>query len=176
MHPEGVPHPEGGQDIGRVRPTGRPADGPVSFGWAVQGGVAGGGYRGSRPLRAGRDDLRGAPFPLGDWGDPAARLEELYRWAEEGALRTADWYLADRLWKRRGARTARIVTVLGAGVAIGLPLLQLHRHRAGRGRAGGLGVLGDTGGGGGGRARPVVRADLGVDAGRLHRAGGAAAA
>ena len=48
-------------------------------------------------------DLAGRPFPLGDWGEPAERLDELYRWVEAGALRTSEWYLADRTWKRRGA-------------------------------------------------------------------------
>ncbi|WP_157869180.1 SLATT domain-containing protein, partial [Streptomyces atriruber] len=38
-------------------------------------------------------DLTGRAFPLGDWGDPAERLDELYRWVERGALNTAEWYL-----------------------------------------------------------------------------------
>ncbi|WP_344296137.1 SLATT domain-containing protein, partial [Streptomyces synnematoformans] len=50
-------------------------------------------------------DLLARPFPLGDWGDPAKRLDELYLWAEEGALRTARSYLAARRTKRRAART-----------------------------------------------------------------------
>ena len=29
-------------------------------------------------------DLTGRPFPLGDWGEPAERLDELYRWVEDG--------------------------------------------------------------------------------------------
>jgi len=70
-------------------------------------------------------DLRALPFPLGDWGEPAERLEELYRWAEDGALRTADWYLVDRLWKRRGARGLRIAAAGCATVGTALPLLQL---------------------------------------------------
>ncbi|WP_229867703.1 SLATT domain-containing protein, partial [Streptomyces chryseus] len=53
------------------------------------------------------DDLTGRPFPLGDWGEPAERLDELYRWVEAGALHTADWYLADRARKRRAARVLR---------------------------------------------------------------------
>ncbi len=126
-HPEGVPQEGGpdGPDDGRSWPPGRGADGPVSFGWAVPGGAADGAFRRSRQQRVGPLDPRGVPFPLGDWGDPAARLDELYRWAEEGALRTVEWYLADRLWKRRGARAARIIGVLGAGVAVVLPLLQV---------------------------------------------------
>ncbi|MDN3294415.1 SLATT domain-containing protein [Streptomyces ficellus] len=70
-------------------------------------------------------DLAGRPFPLGDWGEPAERLDELYRWVEADALRTADWYLADRVWKRRGARTLRIGTALGAIAGAALPLLDL---------------------------------------------------
>jgi SMODS and SLOG-associating 2TM effector domain 2 len=126
-HPEGFPQEEspGGQDGGPVPPPGGPAGVPPWSRRPVPGGRADGGRRGGRPQRGRDGDLRGVPFPLGDWGDPAARLEELYRWAEEGALRTADWYLADRHWKRRGARAARVVTVLGSGVAVGLPLLQL---------------------------------------------------
>ncbi|AIA04510.1 hypothetical protein DC74_4026 [Streptomyces noursei] len=45
----------------------------------------------------------GRAFPHGDWGEPGDRLDALYLWSEEGALRTADWYLRDRLAKRRGA-------------------------------------------------------------------------
>lgn len=71
------------------------------------------------------EDLTGRPFPLGDWGEPAERLHELYRWVEAGALRTADWYLADRVWKRRGARTLRAGTALGAVLGAALPLLDL---------------------------------------------------
>jgi hypothetical protein len=71
------------------------------------------------------DDLRGLPFPLGDWGEPAERLEELYRWAEEGALRTIDWYLADRVRKRRGARVLRGAAAVCATTGGALPLLDL---------------------------------------------------
>lgn len=58
-------------------------------------------------------DLTGRPFPLGDWGEPAERLDELYRWVEADALRTARWYLADRVWKRRAGRLLRLGTALG---------------------------------------------------------------
>jgi hypothetical protein len=70
-------------------------------------------------------DLTGRPFPLGDWGEPAERLDELYRWVEAGALRTADWYLEDRTWKRRGARFLRGGSVVAAVAGAGLPLLDL---------------------------------------------------
>ena len=49
------------------------------------------------------------------WTGFQQRLEELYRWAEEGALRTADWYLNDRVWKRRGARVLRLANEMGGG-------------------------------------------------------------
>ncbi|WTO70163.1 SLATT domain-containing protein [Streptomyces sp. NBC_00441] len=76
--------------------------------------------------RAGRArDLTGEPFPLGDWGEPSQRLDELYRWLEADALRTADWYLNDRLWKRRGARLLRMGTAAGAVAGAALPLLDL---------------------------------------------------
>jgi hypothetical protein len=71
------------------------------------------------------DDLRALPFPLGDWAEPAERLEELYRWAEDGALRTADWYLRDRLPKRRAARALRLSATASATVAAALPLVEL---------------------------------------------------
>ncbi|MFF8383894.1 SLATT domain-containing protein [Streptomyces kanasensis] len=71
------------------------------------------------------EDLTGRPFPLGDWGEPAERLDELYRWVEGNALRTADWYLADRTWKRRSARALRAGTALGAVLGAALPLLDL---------------------------------------------------
>ena len=70
-------------------------------------------------------DLTGTPFPLGDWGEPAERLDELYRWAETHALRTAEWYLSDRVWKRRCARALRVGTALGVIVGAALPLLDL---------------------------------------------------
>lgn len=86
-----------------------------------------------RQALRGQVDLRGLPFPVGDWGEPAERLEELYRWAEEGALRTIDWYLGDRRWKRRGARWLRLAAAVFATAAGVLPLLDLAgvlRHSA----------------------------------------------
>lgn len=84
----------------------------------------------SRPRRGERDvgvplagDLVGRALPLGDWGEPAERLDELYRWVERGALRTADWYLADRVWRRRAARALRGGTTAGVVVGASLPLL-----------------------------------------------------
>lgn len=74
---------------------------------------------------AARRDLTGTPFPLGDWGEPADRLDELYRWVESNALRTAEWYLSDRVWKRRCARALRVGTALGVVVGAALPLLDL---------------------------------------------------
>ncbi|MGC5343894.1 SLATT domain-containing protein [Streptomyces sp. AM 4-1-1] len=68
-------------------------------------------------------DLTGTPFPLGDWGEPAERLDELYRWVEASALRTADWYLHERVWKRRGARLLRLGTAAGVVSGAALPLL-----------------------------------------------------
>ncbi|WP_037850719.1 SLATT domain-containing protein [Streptomyces sp. NRRL S-340] len=87
-----------------------------------------------RPPRGGRGDgaaglrpgdLTGRALPLGDWGDPAQRLDELYRWVERGALQTAAWYLAERVWKRRGARVLRCGAAAGALAAAALPLLDL---------------------------------------------------
>lgn len=70
-------------------------------------------------------DLTGTPFPLGDWGEPAERLDELYRWVESNALRTAEWYLSDRVWKRRCARVLRVGTALGVTAGAALPLLDV---------------------------------------------------
>ncbi|MEU3983916.1 SLATT domain-containing protein [Streptomyces sp. NPDC026672] len=78
------------------------------------------GAAGSRP-----GDLTGRAFPLGDWGEPAERLDELYRWVERGALETAAWYLADRVWKRRGARVLRVGAAAGAVCGAALPVLDL---------------------------------------------------
>ncbi|MFI5758101.1 SLATT domain-containing protein [Streptomyces sp. NPDC051569] len=72
-------------------------------------------------------DLTGGPLPLGDWGEPAERLDELYRWVETGALRTVDWYLSDRLRKRRVARVLRAATAVGVTAGAVLPLLDLTR-------------------------------------------------
>ncbi len=70
-------------------------------------------------------DLTGRPFPVGDWGEPAERLEDLYQWVERGALRTVAWYLADRVWKRRCAWGLRTGAALGALTGAALPLLDL---------------------------------------------------
>ncbi|MGW2562089.1 SLATT domain-containing protein [Streptomyces sp. NPDC001514] len=70
-------------------------------------------------------DLTGRPFPLGDWGEPAERLDELYRWVETNALRTAEWYLSDRARKRRWARALRVGTAVGGVAGAALPLLDL---------------------------------------------------
>ena len=87
-----------------------------------------------RPRRSGRGegaaglrpgDLVGRPFPHGDWGEPAQRLDELYRWVEDRALETASWYLADRVWRRRGAQLLRGGAALGAVCGAALPLLGL---------------------------------------------------
>ncbi|QES46083.1 hypothetical protein DEJ49_19270 [Streptomyces venezuelae] len=122
MQPEGVP-PEG-QGAG----TGA---GPGKESGAAPGAGAGSGAR--------VGDLTGRAFPLGDWGDPACRLDELYRWVERGALNTADWYLTDRGRKRRAARLLRVGAALGAVGAGVLPLLDLAGVGAGNaGAAGGL--------------------------------------
>ncbi|MGW2849979.1 SLATT domain-containing protein, partial [Streptomyces sp. NPDC001274] len=53
--------------------------------------------RAVRGRRGRGGDLTVAPFPLGDWGEPSDRLDEVYRWVEADALRTATWYLGDRV-------------------------------------------------------------------------------
>ncbi|WP_186780379.1 SLATT domain-containing protein [Streptomyces salinarius] len=80
------------------------------------------GERAAGPLPG---DLTGRAFPHGDWTLPAERLDELYRWVERGALDTAAWYLADRVWKRRGAVLLRCGAALGAVAGAALPLLGL---------------------------------------------------
>ncbi|MEU6279605.1 SLATT domain-containing protein [Streptomyces sp. NPDC047028] len=91
-----------------MQPEGPPQDGP------------GEGAAGLRP-----GDLTGRCLPLGDWGEPARRLDEMYRWVERGALQTSAWYLADRVWKRRGARVLRGGAAAGAVCGAALPLLDL---------------------------------------------------
>nr|WP_203645666.1 SLATT domain-containing protein [Streptomyces sp. SID14478] len=98
-----------------MQPEGPPQEGP--------GQGEGRGTSDGDGARAG--DLTGRMFPVGDWGEPAERLDELYRWVEQGALRTAAWYLADRVWKRRGARALRGGAALGAVTGGVLPLLDL---------------------------------------------------
>ncbi|WP_328707992.1 SLATT domain-containing protein [Streptomyces mesophilus] len=87
-------------------------------------GASTGGVPGAR-AEAGAKDLTARPFPLGDWGEPAERLDELYRWVEDGARETAAWYLTDRGFKRRGARALRLGSALGAVAGAALPLLDL---------------------------------------------------
>ncbi|MBQ1091534.1 SLATT domain-containing protein, partial [Streptomyces sp. B93] len=78
---------------------------------------------GAAGLRPG--DLSGRALPLGDWGEPAERLDELYRWVERGALQTVAWYLVDRVWKRRCARALRCGAACGAVAGASMPLLDL---------------------------------------------------
>ncbi|MEU9849743.1 SLATT domain-containing protein [Streptomyces sp. NPDC047985] len=101
---------------------------------------SGSGARG-RVARGRGGDLTGTPFPLGDWGEPAERLDELYRWVEAEALHTADWYLSDRIWKRRAARALRIGTAAGAVAGAALPLLDLTGALAGAAGWGYLSLL-----------------------------------
>ncbi|WP_043265041.1 SLATT domain-containing protein [Streptomyces sp. CT34] len=113
MQPEGPPRGEGGRERGdrgrypdRLWDRRRPA-------------------RRATDRMRGRGDLMGRAFPGGDWGEPADRLDALYLWTEENALRTADWYLHDRLAKRRGARALRMGTAAGVTAGGALPLLDL---------------------------------------------------
>jgi hypothetical protein len=78
-----------------------------------------------RKGRAERADVEGRGFPLGDWNDPARRLDELYAWVEQRALHLADSYLADRVRKRRGARLLRAGAALGATASAVVPMLAL---------------------------------------------------
>ncbi|MEU6384775.1 SLATT domain-containing protein [Streptomyces bauhiniae] len=68
-------------------------------------------------------DPAGRSLPPGDWAEPAERLDELYRWVEQGALRTADRYLADRRRRRRASGALRGCTAAGAVAGAALPLL-----------------------------------------------------
>ncbi|MFE6000745.1 SLATT domain-containing protein [Streptomyces sp. NPDC056454] len=128
-HAGGVGGPggsNGGRGVGSGGAGGRDGagSGGTGAGSGGSGGAprAGGAWGGSG---AGGRDLTGRPFPLGDWGEPAERLDELYRWVESGALATAEWYLNDRVWKRRGARALRLGTAFGVVAGAALPLLDL---------------------------------------------------
>jgi SMODS and SLOG-associating 2TM effector domain 2 len=76
-------------------------------------------------------DLSVRQFPLGDWGEPAERLEELYRWSEERALEAIEWYHRDRRWKRRGARVLRYLAALLGVAGAAAPLVGLAGVRHG---------------------------------------------
>ncbi|MEV0253121.1 SLATT domain-containing protein [Streptomyces sp. NPDC050732] len=106
-----------------MQPEGMPPEGVPSQGVPPEGQGSGVGAGAGPGARFG--DLAGRAFPLGDWGEPAARLDELYRWVERGALDTAEWYLVDRGRKRRAARLLRAGAALGAMGAGVLPLLDL---------------------------------------------------
>ncbi|MFI1783426.1 SLATT domain-containing protein [Streptomyces rubiginosohelvolus] len=122
MQPEGPPRKESdagsGENGAEHSATGVPVEGRTD-------GRAGGRSGGRAGWPTGGRDLTGRPFPLGDWGEPAERLDELYRWVETGALDTADWYLNDRVWKRRAARALRMGTAAGVVAGAALPLLDL---------------------------------------------------
>ncbi|MBD0674687.1 SLATT domain-containing protein [Kitasatospora sp. NPDC091335] len=72
-----------------------------------------------------RADLSTRQFPLGDWGEPAERLEELYRWSEERAVEAIEWYRRDRIWKRRWARLLRFGAAGFAAGGVIVPLVGL---------------------------------------------------
>lgn len=72
-----------------------------------------------------RTDLSARQFPLGDWGEPAERLEELYRWSEERAVEAIEWYRQDRVWKRRWARLLRFGAAGFAVAGVTAPLVSL---------------------------------------------------
>ncbi|MER5727440.1 SLATT domain-containing protein [Streptomyces sp. NPDC002138] len=95
---------------------------------------------GGGPMAA-AGDLTGRPFPLGDWGEPAERLDELYRRVEDDALRTAGWYLCDRAWKRRGARILRAGAAVGVLAGAAMPLLELTGSAPGLAAYGYLSLL-----------------------------------
>ncbi|MEU5899050.1 MULTISPECIES: SLATT domain-containing protein [Streptomyces] len=119
-----------------MQPEGVPPESPEG-----QGGSSGGRGQGQGAEGSPSRDLTGRAFPLGDWGDPAGRLDELYRWVERGALNTADWYLTDRGRKRRAARLLRVGAALGAVGAGVFPLLDLAGVGAGAGGPGAAGGL-----------------------------------
>ncbi len=60
---------------------------------------------------------------------------------EANALRTAEWYLSDRVWKRRAARLLRIGTAVGVIAGAALPLLDLTGVAAGTAGWGYLSLL-----------------------------------
>jgi hypothetical protein len=118
MQPDGPPREDGGNGGGGK-------DGTNSGNGGGRKGGSDGGQDGGRKGWTRQGDLRGRRFPLGDWGEPAERLDELYRWVEARALRTVDWYLADRFRKRHCARALRLGAALGASSGVALPLLDL---------------------------------------------------
>ena len=76
--------------------------------------------------REARKDLRVEPLSVAsraDWADPERALVHLYRSAESGALRTVEWYLADKKSKRRMSRLLRGSAILTAAVGSVYPLV-----------------------------------------------------
>ncbi|MEV7089349.1 SLATT domain-containing protein [Streptomyces sp. NPDC093085] len=127
------------QPGGPAREEGAPsgAEDALGDGDSGPGGPGAPGGHGGPPY----GDLVGGPFPLGDWGEPAERLDELYRWVETAALRTVDWYLCDRVRKRRVARVLRAATALGVTAGAALPLVDLTGALAGAAGWGYLSLL-----------------------------------
>lgn len=123
---------------------------PGSVNGSGSGGAAG---PGAVPWGAVSGAFPGA-FPAGDWSEPTRRLDELYRWAEAGALRTVARYRAERVRKRRCARALRAATALGVVAGASLPLLDL---------TGVLGMLGGTATGWGYLSLLLAAACLGCD-------------
>ncbi|MFF2653065.1 SLATT domain-containing protein [Streptomyces sp. NPDC058045] len=137
---EGVPPGEPASGPPARRP--RPGEEAAAAGWGPGAPFPSGvpvppppdPYRSGDPYGAARvrrggggrpGDLSGRRFPDGDWEEPAASLDELYRWVERGALTTATWYLAGRAGKRRAARLLRAGAGIGALAGAALPLLEL---------------------------------------------------
>ena len=154
-HPEGGPQEgsTGGTGAGRLWPPHRPgrpssADGePDPAGPPAphnRAGVrAGGTGRRGRTGREGPADLRGAPFPPGDWGDPADPARRAVplggggRAAHRGLVPGRPAVEAAR---RPGAPGGHRAGRRGGGRAAAAPA---HRRHAGRrGAAGGLGLPG----------------------------------
>ena len=137
--------PEGSAQDGDGRGEGARRGGPRPGGFGPGGpgrvGARRPGRGGLGTGASGPGDLAGRAFPLGDWGEPAERLHELYRWVEAGALTTMHWYLADRVWKRRGAQALRTGAAVGALAGAGLPLLDLTGVVGGGAVWGYLGML-----------------------------------
>ncbi|MGI5349851.1 SLATT domain-containing protein [Streptomyces sp. CA-250714] len=91
--------------------------------------------------RVKQPDLLGRGFPSGDWNEPAERLEELYQWVEQEAMRLVEWYLADRVRKRRWARWLRGGVVAGAAVGALVPLADLAGVALAQGHSGYVGYV-----------------------------------
>jgi len=76
-------------------------------------------------LMSGQRNLNPSPWPEPSWREPdlETSLHEIYRWVEQEAVRSAEWYLSEKRTKGRWSRWLRLVAIGFATAGAALPLV-----------------------------------------------------